>query len=877
MPSSTAAPSSSTAAKLPPTSKDLKERAPRAGSSKGVPGRRSSKFNLKDAAARAAGDEAGGDGTSKDGAGWSTFIKSYKDRGNLGMMRESLTFDALFKRYELAKAFSLDTDQVRRDAKRVKKRLVEANRCLIDTESRTMQIWDLGTILALIFTLIVTPYEIGYLDGMTGTGAMALQYTNHTVSLIFGIDMLLNFFRPYRDLLGQKVKSHRLIAFAYVRSWLIVDLMSTVPFDTIADILWTGEDASTSPTLKMVRLLRLLKLFRIVRASRVFARWADRLEHYISISHSTRSLLTWTMILLTVVHWFICCWGLVAQLQGSQRDSELTALVAADDECSTSGACLPTDPSNAPQCVHPCLTSCELRLKADLMGWSSQLAFNQENWVCRAETLGTVMPTAPMSRNSKELARMYRYASIAHIFGQLGPTNLVEYVVAYILAFCWLMMQNAFIGILCGTIADGDRHAKEYKQRMDEVNYFLRDMNAPRDLAVRAREHCRSTRGLHKKAAYVKLFEGMSPMLRGDLAQLMSLRTLENVWYFQSCEAELLRALSEKLQPIGFARGERIYFEPRINIVAKGAAARGGKILTLDCYWGEDMIITSDALKDTRYASALTYLELTTVSRADLEECLVRFPKSERVIRVTALKMAMQRAGQIIAHHLQTRPKAKQLSNALTAQGQDKTQADKSADEGLLREMMIMVNGGKKLRAFDSKVGQIVDENETVIDDDYVRAVQEQQRKSTDERLLKLQEDISEMRIDQQRSLDAERAHIAQERAAITAEREMFTNLLGGRMKPIGGEPARHGLGHKLVPVARKPRPASRAETATPASGRVHSLTNAAREAAAAVGVQYEKRYRRRRKDGSPSPARDNAPRRPGAPSPADPDKDLSA
>ena len=70
---------------------------------------------------------------------------------------------------------------------------------------------------------------------------------------------------------------------------------------------------------------------------------------------------------------------------------------------------------------------------------------------------------------------------------------------------------------------------------MDEVNYFLRDMQAPRELAIRAREHCRSTRSLFKKYEYVKLFQIMSPMLRGDLAQQMSLRTLENVWYFQSC------------------------------------------------------------------------------------------------------------------------------------------------------------------------------------------------------------------------------------------------------------------------------------------------------------------------------------------------------
>ena len=40
-------------------------------------------------------------------------------------------------------------------------------------------------------------------------------------------------------------------------------------------------------------------------------------------------------------------------------------------------------------------------------------------------------------------------------------------------------------------------------------------------------------------------------LLRGDLAQLMSMRTLENVWYFAQCEPELLRAgAPERLGPV---------------------------------------------------------------------------------------------------------------------------------------------------------------------------------------------------------------------------------------------------------------------------------------------------------------------------------------
>ena len=83
----------------------------------------------------------------------------------------------------------------------------------------------------------------------------------------------------------------------------------------------------------------------------------------------------------------------------------------------------------------------------------------------------------------------------------------------------------------------------------------------------------------------------------------------------------------------------------------------------------------------------------TTVSRVDLEDVLIHFPKSERVIRVTALKMAMQRAGQIIAHHLQTRLKAKQLSGALArfAPGNQmfvNASSDAISNEAVLREIL---------------------------------------------------------------------------------------------------------------------------------------------------------------------------------------------
>ena len=105
---------------------------------------------------------------------------------------------------------------------------------------------------------------------------------------------------------------------------------------------------------------------------------------------------------------------------------------------------------------------------------------------------------------------------------------------------------------------------------------------------------------------------------------------------------------------------------PNPNLTPPRSQHPGGKIIPLGAYWGEDMIITSPALRDTRPATALTYVEIGTLSKVDFEECLLNFPQSERHIRTCALKIAMQRAGLIISSHLNDKGiKAGDLAAAL--------------------------------------------------------------------------------------------------------------------------------------------------------------------------------------------------------------------
>mmetsp|Transcript_61906 Transcript_61906/g.170132 ORF Transcript_61906/g.170132 Transcript_61906/m.170132 type:complete len:87 (-) Transcript_61906:9-269(-) len=69
------------------------------------------------------------------------------------------------------------------------------NRGLIHPNSRQMSYWDVVTMLALVFTAFVTPFEIALIRE---TKVDALFAINQIVNVVFLIDIVINFFVMYR-------------------------------------------------------------------------------------------------------------------------------------------------------------------------------------------------------------------------------------------------------------------------------------------------------------------------------------------------------------------------------------------------------------------------------------------------------------------------------------------------------------------------------------------------------------------------------------------------------------------------------------------------------------------------------------------------------
>ena len=468
-----------------------------------------------------------------------------------------------------------------------------------------------------------------------------------------------------------------------------------------------GDNADTLKIIKMIRLLRLLKLARILRASRIFSRW----ENELGMSYQKMELIKWTVLVFVrrvqlarpclpavdsartplpphrplysrlpgaqcVMHLLACVWCLIATLQGSLRGGVQKNLERWVADCMEGENCLAGEAFNGvcTGCIkdngspwrtdqtqiicdsNPCLTECELaimeatwRPHGDLMPRDWIMA--NENWMCRYSSIVYPQTNDDPSIRVGAVYAAALYVAMLQVGGGVGsivPTNPMEYVCV---TFCLLAGSTIWaliVGTICGIVATGDPHMTEFKQKMDELNYFMFDMNISQTMRVRAREYFRNTRDLRKKLSYVDLVHRLSPTLRGEVVLQMSKKTLETVWYLRSCEPAFLVELAVLMQREGYAPREKIP-SLKLCIVMRGVAAKGGNILTVGDHWGEDMIVSSVALRDTRHASALTYVEVGTIAREDLEELLMQFRQSERAIRQAAMKIAMQRAIVVIS------------------------------------------------------------------------------------------------------------------------------------------------------------------------------------------------------------------------------------
>lgn len=229
--------------------------------------------------------------------------------------------------------------------------------------------------------------------------------------------------------------------------------------------------------------------------------------------------------------------------------------------------------------------------------------------------------------------------------GDIVPLTLTEQVMTlFIVAmggFAWAYM----VASICAALSNLDPQTTRFRQTMDELNHFMADRGLNYDLRKRLRTFLINSKDAMHEDSVKPIFNQLSPQLAADTA-FYSNEFLRNnqINFFNACPKGFVVQITTGLKAHCFAEGEKISTVSTMYILKKGLAAIEGRILTRGAVWGEDVILSGISYIRKHVVHCLSYVETLSITRSHLQQILDRHPEAKRVVKKSAVMLAMRRA-----------------------------------------------------------------------------------------------------------------------------------------------------------------------------------------------------------------------------------------
>lgn len=205
----------------------------------------------------------------------------------------------------------------------------EAPRHFIRPDSRFKRIWNCIIMAVLLYTASFVPYRIAFEDIVYFD---TLTIVDCISDFIFLIDIVINLYTTYILPDGKLETSQKQIFLRYLRGWLILDIVASIPFTLIDGLnMHFSEDEGNiargnySNTIRIAsfsryKLLKISKLFRIIKSYKKYD-IVSRIADLLNINKRIEKLITFLISVFVVIHLMGCFWYLVAKYEGLGPDT----------------------------------------------------------------------------------------------------------------------------------------------------------------------------------------------------------------------------------------------------------------------------------------------------------------------------------------------------------------------------------------------------------------------------------------------------------------------------------------------------------------------------------------------------------------------------
>ena len=497
---------------------------------------------------------------------------------------------------------------------------------ILHPHSRGVSCWDACTSIALIFTAIVTPFEVSFLAPTTINGPWTLFVLNRLIDAIFIVDMGLQFVIMQQIDIAEGVTNlnsywetrvHKL-GIRYLRMWFWIDLFSVIP--SIFDIMPLFESSANPDSsagrlkaLRTVRALRLAKLVRLFRSSRLIERWETR----IAVPYNKITMFSLFVGLLYSAHIFSCILALQTTFSTYATETWYSAFGYCDFDLD--------DPV------------VDVSLLSDETMKHCNAAPSELYLQCWYWALGVVLGFSP-----SPLLGPNPQLSIDSRHGRMSNT---EEIIFLVLQFWGAILWAYVTARLVDVIVNANPESTRFRQLIDELNRFCAFNKLPKEMEIRLREYYMKRKQITQAESRQAVAEGLSPMLKGEVAWQINAHWLSNI-PFLNCDVQGPHSTGKRdpemqnlrvkvalaLQPNVYAPDE-IPPDRHLYVIFNGLARYSGSTLVKGDHWGEwDVLLYSPFIRRRR-AKAVNYLHVLTLNAVTIEAICVEFPNSYKQIR----------------------------------------------------------------------------------------------------------------------------------------------------------------------------------------------------------------------------------------------------
>ncbi|XP_069864626.1 potassium/sodium hyperpolarization-activated cyclic nucleotide-gated channel 2 [Dipodomys merriami] len=480
--------------------------------------------------------------------------------------------------------FSLRMFGSQKAVEREQERVKSAGAWIIHPYSDFRFYWDFTMLLFMVGNLIIIPVGITFFKDETTAPWIVFNVVSDT---FFLMDLVLNFrtgivIEDNTEIIldPEKIKKK------YLRTWFVVDFVSSIPVDYIFLIVEKGIDSEvykTARALRIVRFTKILSLLRLLRLSRLIRyihQWEEIFHMTYDLASAVMRICNLISMMLLLCHWDGCLQFLVPMLQDFPSDC-----------------------------------------------WVSINKMVNHSW--------------------SELYSFALFKAMSHMlcigYGRQAPESMTDIWLTMLSMIVGATCYAMFIGHATALIQSLDSSRRQYQEKYKQVEQYMSFHKLPADFRQKIHDYYEH-RYQGKMFDEDSILGELNAPLREEIVNFNCRKLVASMPLFANADPNFVTAMLTKLKFEVFQPGDYIIREGTIGkkmyFIQHGVVSvltKGNKEMKLSdgSYFGEICLLTRG--RRTASVRADTYCRLYSLSVDNFNEVLEEYPMMRRAFETVAI------------------------------------------------------------------------------------------------------------------------------------------------------------------------------------------------------------------------------------------------